>query len=70
MPNGKIEAFGEVTKQLPNNQFRVLLDNGETVLGILKGKLKINNIQILPGDRVQMMIGAYDPSKGYITKRV
>ncbi len=49
--------------------FRISLDNGHTVLGHLSGKMRKNRIRILPGDRVQVEVSAYDLNKGRITYR-
>lgn len=65
----KIEAEGEVLEKLPNTQFRVLMDNGEKILGFLSGKMKMNNIDVLPGDRVTVEFSPYDLSKGRIIHR-
>lgn len=64
-----IEAEGVVVEKLPNRQFRVDLDNGNRVLGFLSGKMKMNKIDVLPGDRVRMEFSPYDLSKGRITFR-
>jgi len=67
----KIEKTGTVKKELPDNRYRVEVHaTGEEVLGILKGKLKQNHIDILPGDEVKLKFSPYDLSKAYITWRI
>lgn len=66
---GFIELEGEVTEALPNAMFRVKLDSGHLILGILSGRMKINRIMLLPGDRVRMEMSPYDLSKGRIVYR-
>ena len=64
-----IEVEGTVTEALPNTQFRVELDNGHNVLAHISGKMRMNYIRILPGDRVKVEISPYDLSRGRITYR-
>jgi translation initiation factor IF-1 len=64
-----IEQDGEVIEALPNAQFRVKLENGHEILGLLSGKMRMNYIKILPGDRVKVEISPYDLSKGRIVYR-
>lgn len=64
-----IEVKGIVTEALPNTTFKVRLDNGYVVLAHISGKLRMNYIKILPGDKVVMELSAYDPTKGRITWR-
>ena len=64
-----IEMEGTVTASLPNAMFRVDLDNGVNVLAHVSGKLRQNNIRILPGDRVKVGVSPYDLTKGRITYR-
>ncbi len=66
---GKIEVEGEVTETLPNTLFRVKLSNGKIILCYLSGKMRINYIRIMPGDRVRIEMTPYDPEKGRITYR-
>jgi len=61
---------GEVIKALPNTTFKVKLDNGKELLCYLSGKMKINRIRILPGDRVQLEMSSYDETKGRIVYRL
>ncbi|MES3630826.1 MAG: translation initiation factor IF-1 [Longimonas sp.] len=64
-----IEQDGEVLEALPNAQFRVELENGHEILGLLSGKMRMNYIKILPGDRVKVELSPYDLSKGRIVYR-
>jgi translation initiation factor IF-1 len=64
-----IEVEGTVTEALPNTQFRVELDNGHSVLAHISGKMRMNYIRILPGDRVKVELSPYDLSRGRITYR-
>lgn len=66
---GFIEMQGEVTELLPNAMFRVQLDGGPLILGILSGKMRMNKIKVLPGDRVTLEMTPYDLTKGRITYR-
>ncbi|ARA91807.1 MAG: translation initiation factor IF-1 [Bacteroidetes bacterium] len=64
-----IEQDGEVIESLPNAQFRVRLENGHEILGLLSGKMRMHFIKILPGDRVKVELSPYDLSKGRIVYR-
>ena len=64
-----IEPDGEVIEALPNAQFRVRLENGHEILGLLSGKMRMYFIKILPGDRVKVELSPYDLSKGRIVYR-
>ncbi len=64
-----IEVEGTVNEALPNTQFRVELDNGHNVLAHISGKMRMNYIRILPGDRVKVELSPYDLSRGRITYR-
>ncbi|MBQ1333617.1 MAG: translation initiation factor IF-1 [Lachnospiraceae bacterium] len=64
-----IEIEGIVTEKLPNAMFRVQLENGVEVLAHISGKLRLNYIKILPGDRVTMEMSPYDLTKGRIIWR-
>ncbi|MEQ9103194.1 MAG: translation initiation factor IF-1 [Rhodothermales bacterium] len=64
-----IKQEGVVTEALPNTQFRVELDNGHVILGILSGKMRKFFIKILPGDRVDVELSPYDLTKGRIVYR-
>lgn len=64
-----IEVEGVVKESLPNAMFRVELDNGHIVLAHVSGKMRMNFIRILPGDRVKMELSPYDLTRGRITFR-
>lgn len=64
-----IKQEGVVTEALPNAQFRVELDNGHEILGLLSGKMRKYYIRIIPGDRVDVEMSPYDLSKGRIVYR-
>ena len=64
-----IEQDGDVLEALPNAQFRVRLENGHEILGLLSGKMRMHFIKILPGDRVKIELSPYDLSKGRIVYR-
>lgn len=65
-----IETEGKVIEALPNAMFRVELDNGHRVLAHVSGKMRMNFIRILPGDKVKLELSPYDLSRGRITFRV
>ncbi|HLC41430.1 MAG TPA: translation initiation factor IF-1 [Methylomirabilota bacterium] len=64
-----IEVEGTVKEPLPNAMFRVELDNGHRVLAHVSGKMRMNFIRILPGDRVKVELSPYDLTRGRITYR-
>ncbi|GBD23870.1 MAG: translation initiation factor IF-1 [Chloroflexota bacterium] len=64
-----IEVEGVVTEALPNGMFKVELANGHEVLAHISGKIRMNFIRILPGDRVLVELSPYDLSRGRITYR-
>ena len=64
-----IEAEGKVIEALPNATFKVELDNGHIIQAHISGKLRMNNIRILPGDKVTVEMSPYDLTKGRITWR-
>lgn len=64
-----IEVEGRVIESLPNTEFRVELENGHKVLAHISGKLRMNYIKILPGDKVRLELSPYDLTKGRITWR-
>ncbi len=64
-----IEVEAKVIEVLPNTKFKVELDNGHIVLAHVSGKIRINNIRILPGDKVTVELSPYDLSRGRITYR-
>ena len=64
-----IEVEGKVVEPLPNAMFRVELENGHKILAHVSGKIRMNYIKILPGDRVTVELSPYDLSRGRITFR-
>jgi len=64
-----IEVEGRVVEPLPNAMFRVELDNGHQVLAHISGKMRMNFIKILPGDKVTLELSPYDLNRGRITYR-
>ena len=64
-----IELEGTVTEPLPNAMFRVELENGVSVLCSISGKIRMNYIRILPGDKVTVQLSPYDLTRGRITYR-
>ena len=64
-----IEMEGVVLEKLPNAMFQVELENGLQVLAHISGKLRMNYIKILPGDKVTVVLSPYDLTKGRITWR-
>ena len=64
-----IEVFGNVLEALPNAMFQVKLENGFEVLAHISGKMRVNYIRILPGDRVRVELSPYDLTRGRITWR-
>lgn len=70
MPKDEVfELEGKVVEALPNAMFRVELENGHVILAHISGKLRMNFIRILPGDKVTVEISTYDPTRGRITWR-
>lgn len=64
-----IEVEGRVLEPLPNAMFKVELENGHQVLAHVSGKIRMNFIRILPGDRVTVELSPYDLTRGRITYR-
>jgi len=64
-----IEVEGTVVEALPNTNFKVELENGHQILAHISGKLRMNYIKILPGDKVKVELSPYDLTKGRITWR-
>ena len=60
---------GEVIEALSNSMFRVEMDNGHELLCHISGKIRMNNIRIMPGDRVKIEMSPYDLTKGRISYR-
>ena len=65
-----IEVEGKVVEPLPNAMFRVELGQGHRVLAHVSGRMRINHIRILPGDKVTVELSPYDLTRGRITFRV
>jgi len=65
-----IEIQGEVLELMPAASFRVKIENGHEVLAHLSGKMRMNKIRLLPGDKVKLQISPYDLTKGRITYRL
>jgi translation initiation factor IF-1 len=64
-----IEVEGVISESLPNAMFRVELENGHKILAHVSGKIRMNFIRILPGDKVKVELSPYDLSRGRITFR-
>ncbi len=64
-----LEVEGTVTESLPNAMFRVELPTGHNILAHVSGKIRLNFIKILPGDRVKVQLSPYDLSRGRIVYR-
>lgn len=69
MKEEAIEVVGTIVEALPNAIFRVKLDNGHEVIAHVSGKMRMNFIRILPGDKVKMELSPYDLTKGRIIYR-
>ena len=67
---GVIELEGIVKETLPNAQFKVELENGHEITAHVSGKIRMNYIRILPGDKVTVEMSPYDLTKGRITYRL
>ena len=65
-----IKMEGVVEESLPNTTFKVKLENGHEVLAHISGRMRVNYIRLLPGDKVILEMSPYDLSKGRITKRI
>ena len=64
-----IEVEGTVVEAMPNTTFQVDIGNGHTILAHISGKLRMNFIRILPGDKVTVEVSPYDLTRGRITWR-
>ena len=70
MPKDDVVEFdGQVIEALPNAPFRVRLTNGHVVTASISGRLRLNSIKVLVGDKVHVEVSIYDLSKGRITWR-
>ena len=65
-----IEVEGTIVEALPNAMFRVVLENNHKVLAHVSGKIRMNFIRILPGDKVKLELSPYDLNRGRITFRL
>ena len=65
----EIELEGTVVEALPNTMFKVDIGNGHVILAHISGKLRMNYIRILPGDKVTVQMSPYDQTRGRITWR-
>ena len=65
-----IEVEGTVNEALPNALFKILLDSGQEIIGHLSGKMRINYIRVVPGDKVKVEMTPYDLTKGRIITRL
>ena len=65
-----IKIDGRVTEALPNAFFKVVLPDGREIMGFLSGKMRMNRITILPGDKVSVEMTPYDDKKGRIVYRL
>ena len=65
-----LELEGKVVEQLPNAVFRVQLEAGQIILGHLSGKMRMNNIKVMLGDKVLIEMTPYDLTKGRIIRRL
>ena len=68
--NQVIKKDGRVIEALPNAFFKVVLTDGKEIMGFLSGKMRMNRITILPGDKVSLEISPYDEGKGRIVYRL
>jgi translation initiation factor IF-1 len=66
---GFIEVDGEIEETLPSITFRVRLENGHEITARLSGRMRLNKIMLIPGDRVKVEMTPYDLKKGRITYR-
>ena len=64
-----IEQEGVIIETLPNSMFKVELENGHVIIAHISGKMRMNYIKILPGDKVRVEMSPYDLSKGRISFR-
>ena len=69
MSKDVIELEGTILESMPNAMFRVELENGHEILAHISGKLRMNYIKILPGDKVKVELSPYDLTRGRITWR-
>jgi translation initiation factor IF-1 len=65
-----VKLEGEVIENLPNATFKIKLDNGHEVLAHISGRMRVNYIRMIPGDRVIVEMSPYDLTKGRIVQRL
>jgi translation initiation factor IF-1 len=65
-----LKMEGVIEESLPNTTFKVKLENGHEVLAHISGRMRVNYIRLLPGDKVLLEMSPYDLTKGRITKRI
>jgi len=65
-----VKFEGEVTEALPNATFQVKLENGHEILAHISGRMRVNYIKLLPGDKVMVEMSPYDLTKGRIVRRL
>ncbi len=65
-----VKLVGEVVELLPSTMFRVKLENGHIILAHISGRMRINFIKLMPGDKVEVEMSPYDLTRGRITKRL
>lgn len=65
-----VKLEGKLVELLPSTMFRVELENGHVILAHISGKMRINFIKLMPGDRVEVEMSPYDLTKGRITRRL
>lgn len=65
-----IKLEGKISEALPSTTFKVRLDNGHEILAHISGRMRVNYIRLLPGDKVEVEMSPYDLTKGRIIKRL
>ncbi len=65
-----VKLEGTVTENLPSTTFKVKLDNGHEVLAHISGRMRVNYIRLIPGDKVLVEMSPYDLTKGRIVQRL
>jgi len=65
-----VKLEGVIDETLPSTTFKVKLDNGHLILAHISGRMRVNYIRLLPGDRVQVEMSPYDLTKGRIIQRL
>lgn len=69
MGSDKIRVSGIVLDVLPSDKFRIQLPNSTEIIGYISGKIRMNKIKIIPGDKVEVELSVYDLTKGRIVYR-